>query len=369
MAAKANLIVGNVNGAIQMLQKAISLDSKNEEAYILNAIVVYGNGNAQSAYSSVKEALANNFDMDKNPFFMMLKGKLEVELGDSVQGLKTLEKAFNLPGIQQGGFEHKKQSRYMTIIQFNENIRSQIYVEYAKALATDKQPAKSKEIIEQAIMEFAGTDDEPVVLLGNADIAAITGDLKKAIQLLRSVEPEAKGYMEARKKLADIYLNKMMNRRQYAKCFFDLVQVFPNLENYRRYGDALLAIQEPDKAIEAYQEALKIDKNNQYLIRLIGKAYSITHNYQRAIEYYEQAVQMHPKNPDLRLDQAKLLVKNNFLDQAEGILDKESLLRQEEESTLESLKRQIEGLVELGNIYRKRIDTIGGDPEMITTLV
>lgn len=55
LASKANLIVGNVNGSIQMLQKAISLDPKNEEAYILNAIVVYANGNAQAAYSSVKE--------------------------------------------------------------------------------------------------------------------------------------------------------------------------------------------------------------------------------------------------------------------------------------------------------------------------
>lgn len=55
LAAKANLIIGNVNGAIQMLQKAIQLDPKNEEAYILNAIVVYANGNAQSAYVSIKE--------------------------------------------------------------------------------------------------------------------------------------------------------------------------------------------------------------------------------------------------------------------------------------------------------------------------
>lgn len=303
--------------------------------------------------------------MDKNPFFMMLKGKLEVELDDGEAGLKTLEKAFNLPGIQSGDFDTKKKSRYMTIISFNQNIRSQIYVEYAKALAQQKLQTKSKEIMDSAIMEFAGTDDEPVVLLGSADIAAISGDLKKAISILRTVEPEAKGYMEARKKLADIYLNKMMNRRQYAKCFFDLVQVFPNLENYKRYGDALMSIQEPDKAIEAYNEALSIDPANQYLVRLIGKAYSITHNYQKAIDYYEDAIQKYPKNLDLRLDQAKLLAKNNFLDKAEELLDKDALFQEEEGETYETLKRKVEALLELAGIYKKKIYLDGEDNETV----
>jgi cytochrome c-type biogenesis protein CcmH/NrfG len=65
LASKANLIVGNVNGAIQMLQKAISLDPKNEEAYILNAIVVYANGNAQAAYGSVKEVSSTQSGLSK----------------------------------------------------------------------------------------------------------------------------------------------------------------------------------------------------------------------------------------------------------------------------------------------------------------
>lgn len=356
LSAKANLIVGNTSGAIQNLQKAMALDPKNEEAYILNAIVVYGNGNATQAYSSVNEALANNFEMDKIPFFMMLKGQLEMELEDHTQGLKTLQKAYNLPGIQDGNFDHKKKARYMTVISFNENIRSQVFVEYAKALAQDKQYAKSKEIMEDAIMEFAGTDDEPVVLIGNADIAAISGDLKKALTILRGVQPEAKGYMEARKKLADIYLNKMLNRRQYAKCFQDLVNVFPNFENYKRYGDALLEIQEADKAIEAYEEALKIDPTNQHIVRLIGQALSSTHNYQRAIGYYQEATQKFPNNPDLRLDQAKLLVKNNFFERAEELLDKETLFQGSEGDSMDNTIRKVEGLVELATIYRKNID-------------
>lgn len=62
-------------------------------------------------------------------------------------------------------------------------------------------------------MEFAGTEDEPVVLLGNADMAILSGDLKKAISILKNVAPTANGYMDARKKLASIYLDQMKQRR------------------------------------------------------------------------------------------------------------------------------------------------------------
>ena len=72
--AKAYLIIGDMNSALQTLQSALEIDPKNEEAHILNAIILYSNGNMESAYSSIKEALANNFDMDKNPFFMLIKG-------------------------------------------------------------------------------------------------------------------------------------------------------------------------------------------------------------------------------------------------------------------------------------------------------
>lgn len=91
-------------------------------------------------------------------------------------------------------------------------------------------------------MEFAGTEDEPVVLLGNADMAILSGDLKKAISILKNVDPTANGYMDARKKLASIYLDQMKQRRQYAKCYEDLAHTFPTTENLKLYGDALMSI-------------------------------------------------------------------------------------------------------------------------------
>jgi tetratricopeptide repeat protein 21B len=100
ISAKAKLIMGDMNGALMSLQKALEYDPKNEEAHILYAIIVYSNGNLESAYGSIKEALANNFDIDKNPFFMLIKGQIEFESGSTEDGLKTLKKAYELPGVQ-----------------------------------------------------------------------------------------------------------------------------------------------------------------------------------------------------------------------------------------------------------------------------
>lgn len=123
--AKAHLIIGDMNNALQTLQQALEIDPKNEEAHILNAIILYSNGNMESAYSSIKEALANNFDMDKNPFFMLIKGQIEFESGNTEEGLKTLKRAYNLPGVQSSSVGTQiQQNRFMTIVEFNENIRA-----------------------------------------------------------------------------------------------------------------------------------------------------------------------------------------------------------------------------------------------------
>lgn len=315
LSAKAKLIIGDMNGAIQSLQKSLDFDPKNEEAHILSAIIVYSNGNLDSAYASVKEALSNNFDLDKNPFFMLVKGQIEFEMKDTEEGLKTLKKAYELPGVQDDAeVEAGHQNRFMTVVQFNDNIRAQIFVYYAKALAETQQPAKAKEVIESAILEFAGTDDEPVVLLGNADMAILSGDLKKAISILKNVEPTANGYMDARKKLASIYLNNMKQRRQYAKCYQDLADNFPTIEILKLYGDSLMSIQEAKQAITVYKKAQELDPQNHHIVRQIGQAMAITHNYQAATDYYEQVIEEFPNNINIKLDYGKLLLKTSSIE-------------------------------------------------------
>jgi len=42
--------------------------------------------------------------------------------------------------------------------------------------------------------------------------------------------------------MADIYLKQLKDRRNYAKCYVDLIEVSPTFENYKLLANALLSI-------------------------------------------------------------------------------------------------------------------------------
>ena len=49
-------------------------------------------------------------------------------------------------------------------------------------------------------------------------------------------------------------------------------------------------IQEPERAIESYDRALRASPRDVALQQKIGQALIMTHDYQKAVDYYEAAV-------------------------------------------------------------------------------
>jgi tetratricopeptide repeat protein 21B len=60
------------------------------------------------------------------------------------------------------------------------------------------------------------------------------------------------------------------------------------VDNFKLTAQALMEIQEPEEAIQYYEKALDKDRDDLVLIREVGKALVMTHDYNRAIKYYEQ---------------------------------------------------------------------------------
>lgn len=52
-----------------------------------------------------------------------------------------------------------------------------------------------------------------------------------------------------------MYLDHLRDRRNYAKCYADLIEIDPSFENYKLLGDALIKIREPEDASKAYEKA------------------------------------------------------------------------------------------------------------------
>jgi hypothetical protein len=57
-----------------------------------------------------------------------------------------------------------------------------------------------------------------------------------------------------------------------------------------------------------------MEPDNEYMMCLVGKAMSTTHDYQATNDYYEKVLAENPNNIEMKIDYANLLVKNNHLD-------------------------------------------------------
>ena len=106
--------------------------------------------------------------------------------------------------------------------------------------------------------------------------------------------------------MAQLYLSLRGNRRAFARCYEEVVEAMPSVQSYMHLGDAYAGIQEPDKAIVAYEKARAMDPNNAELSVKIGRTLVTTHDYQRALRYYRDAVVAEPNLSNLRSDLAGL---------------------------------------------------------------
>ena len=60
--------------------------------------------------------------------------------------------------------------------------------------------------------------------------------------------------------------------------------------------------------------ALALEPDNEYMLALVGRAMSTTHDYQATNDFYEKIINSNPQNTEINLDYASLLVKNNHFD-------------------------------------------------------
>lgn len=100
---------------------------------------------------------------------MLLKGEIEYEMGNYMVAEETMVQAIGLPSVKRRMAEDK--SRSFKVLNFSEKDRCSIYLLLAKCYMKNKKVKESKQIMTQAISQFAGTNEEVHVLLTNAFIA------------------------------------------------------------------------------------------------------------------------------------------------------------------------------------------------------
>uniref|UniRef100_A0A7N8X3X2 Tetratricopeptide repeat domain 21B n=1 Tax=Mastacembelus armatus TaxID=205130 RepID=A0A7N8X3X2_9TELE len=345
--AKVRYQSGDIDAAQSSLQHCLEQCPSHADAHLLMAQIHLLQGNFTLCSQSLELCLSHNFEIREHPLYHLIKAQAKKKMGELTEAIQTLQMAMSLPGVRRAGSSSKSKNKK---IELSTADCVSVFLELAEALWLNGEQHEAAKVIQDAINEFSGTPEELRVTIANADLALLRGDTELALSMLRNITPEQPYYIQTKEKMAEIYLNHRKEKRLYASCYREMVEKLPSTHTYLLLGDAYMHIQEPENAIEVYEHALKKNPKDGALASKIGKALVKTHNYVKAINYYEAALKTEQQN-FLRYDLAELLMKMKQYERCERILHQ--ALAHEPVNELPTLSDDCRYLVLLAKIQNK----------------
>lgn len=79
--------------------------------------------------------------------------------------------------------------------------------------------------------------------------------------------------------------------------------------------------QEPERAVEMYQEALQLGAPSSALFAKLARTYAAMHHYKRSLAEYAKAVRLQPGDTALRLEKSDMFLRMRDTDRAAAELD------------------------------------------------
>jgi tetratricopeptide repeat protein 21B len=176
--------------------------------------------------------------------------------------------------------------------------------------------------------------------IGYARVCLYRGDQEKALEVLNTISSsEGMMFMDAIRLKSHIYLHHYHDKGRYIQELTRLTEKLKEGEedviaspssNYLSslvmLGDGYLAIHDPENACRMYEDVLYFDSSNLPLIKKTGSALMATHDYRRALDFYESSLQVPliasstKHQITLRVHMASLYLKLHELDNAIHIL-------------------------------------------------
>ncbi|XP_003478712.1 tetratricopeptide repeat protein 21B [Cavia porcellus] len=345
--AKVKYLSGNIEAAFNNLQYCLDHNPSYADAHLLMAQVYLSQEKFKQCSQSLELCLSYNFDVREYPLYHLIKAQSQKKMGEITEAVKTLHMAMNLPGMRRTGASSKSQGRKTEVDAAH---RLSIFLELVEVHRLNGEQHEAAKVLQDAIHEFSGTSEELRVTIANADLALAQGDAEQALRILRNVTAEQPYFIEAKEKMADIYLKHRKEKMLYITCYREIAERMPSPRSFLLLGDAYMNIQEPEEAIVAYEQALSQNPKDGTLASKIGKALVKTHNYSKAITYYEAALKSGQQNY-LCYDLAELLLKLKLYEKAEKVL--QHALAHEPVNELSALMEDGRSQVLLAKVYNK----------------
>lgn len=217
MLAKARWLTNEVNIALKILNDILKTDPNLVEAHVLTSIINMESGDINAANHALQQAFSQDFSIRENPVFLLIKAQVEIKMKLFQDALKSLETAFNLPGVKDKNAKSKELGSKKYNLPFGQEERAKIFILLIKVKAELGQFDESKKILQKAVVEFSGTTEEVHIIIAQSDLHMKMGDIKKSLNMLKKIGPENKNFIEAKKKMAEIYLEQLRDRKNYKR--------------------------------------------------------------------------------------------------------------------------------------------------------
>ena len=345
--SKAKYLSGDLKSAVSTLQHVLdNIDPTCADSHLLMAQIQLHQGNFMNAQQSLEVGLSYNFEVRDHPIYHLINAKVLKTQGNTTDAIKTLQTALNLVNRKKQGSAGK------TKTEFSMTDKVSVYLELAEAYQQTGQNQEASRIMNDAMSEYMGTVEEIRITVANADLALSKGEVDSALHILRAITAAQPYYLQAREKMANIYLHHRKDKKMYAQCYREVVEKSPSPQSYLLLGDAYMAITEPERALEIYEQALKRNPRDSLLAAKMGQALQKTHQYGKALNYYKEAVKDEDNN-SLRYDMAELQMRLKTYDRSEKTILQALQLEQENQNDLNSLIFQAKFQTLLAKVQEK----------------
>uniref|UniRef100_A0AAF5DE29 Phosphatidylinositol-4,5-bisphosphate 4-phosphatase n=1 Tax=Strongyloides stercoralis TaxID=6248 RepID=A0AAF5DE29_STRER len=311
--AKGRYLQCEIDEAEKLLNKCIDKSHQIAEIHLLMAQIQVEKKNLDDASKFLDIGLSLNFKVKDHPLYYLTKALLLKKSNQIEQSITLLQQAMKLPTFDGLGIEKPNS------LSVSDSDRIAIYLELINSLQIQNKMAEADLIMNQAMQRWKGKSEEQQLFLMSAQLKISRGDCDGGIAILNTIQPDQPNYQAAQIKLAEIYLHEKKDSAKFAKCYKNILSSNPSVKTYIMLGDAYMSIQEPLKAIEVYETAMKKNSKDFMLAEKIGTAYVKCFMFQKAINFYETALK-NSRQSNMRMCYAELLLKMENYDKCEKVL-------------------------------------------------
>eukprot|EP00607_Mallomonas_marina_P008435 CAMPEP_0182424556 /NCGR_PEP_ID=MMETSP1167-20130531/10752_1 /TAXON_ID=2988 /ORGANISM="Mallomonas Sp, Strain CCMP3275" /LENGTH=1377 /DNA_ID=CAMNT_0024604441 /DNA_START=94 /DNA_END=4227 /DNA_ORIENTATION=+ len=275
--------------ATRILRSVLSMQPNCAPALVMLAKLEVSRSNTTAADRALEQAVSFDFSVRSYPLFRLVQVTIRSMQGRAEDATAAAEALMALPEVKEPGPEEGPGRMHTDSMRLTDDDRVVAFITLAAQLSKSKRLKEADKILSEAKLAFAGTPQEVQVLVASSQLAVERKEFDRAIRMLDKIKEDSPTFARSQIIKADILVNHMRDKEGFTNCYHKLVDIEPSVKNYSLLGEAYLRILNPDSAVQAFQEAYKLDKTNAKLRTKIGKAFIATHEYHSAIDFYEQA--------------------------------------------------------------------------------